>query len=511
MTQDWRLGGRSVPTLGGAGRYLAASALVVAVDAGAWAWGGGLGGPNLAMLFLAPVVVSAVAFGLGPALVSAALAVVSFNFLFIAPRFTFRIERPADLLTFSMFFVVAMATGWLAGRARDEARNAHRQATTVGLLLDASRSLTAATTPADVAQVLADHAMAIGAGAAVVLLPGPGGLRMEGGPATLDRLSPEAEAAARQVFETGAPPVGPDSAGDWRFQALEGSQGRLGVIGLRKQDPVESEPDDGATDSLIRQAAVALERAVLAAATIENQVLRRADQLRSALLNSISHDFRTPLSTVLGSATTLLDYHDELKPAVRRDLLESIQEDALRLNRYVGDLLDMARLEAGALEPRQVWTDVRSVVDSALARLGDRLGRRRVERDFAGDLPELKLDPTLLEQALLNVLENAIAHGPLGARITIAAKMETSGLMLSIEDDGPGVPPAAMGEIFNKFRRLERGTDRGEGLGLGLSIAKGFVEAMGGSIAATPPLTPDGGARFLIVLPMTTPNPRVSQ
>lgn len=508
MTQPLRLRGDPGPALGGAGRYLAATALVLAVDAGVWAWGGGLGGPNLAMLFLAPVVVSAVAFGLGPALVSAALAVISFNFLFIAPRFTFRIERPADLLTFSMFFVVAMATGWLAGRARDEARNARRQAATVSLLLDASRSLTAATTPGDVAQALADHAMAIGAGAAVVLLPGPEGLRLEGGPARLGRLSPETEAAAREVFETGAPPAGAGPAGDWRFQALEGSQGRLGVVGLRGQD---GPPDDGATDALIRQGAVALERAMLATAMIENQGLRRADQLRSALLNSISHDFRTPLSTVLGSATTLLDFQDDLRPAVRRDLLESIREEALRLNRYVGDLLDMARLEAGALEPRHSPTDVRTVIDSALARLGDRLGRRQVERDFARDLQPLTLDPTLLEQALLNILENAIIHGPDGSRIAISAKAEDSGLMLSIEDEGPGIPAEARTDIFNRFRRLERGTDRGEGLGLGLSIAKGFIEAMGGVIAATAPLTPHGGARFLIVLPSTTPTLRASQ
>ncbi|MBX3481636.1 MAG: DUF4118 domain-containing protein [Caulobacter sp.] len=508
MTKTWKLGGISVQGLAGAGRYLAASALVLAVDAGVWVWGGGLGGPNLAMLFLAPVVVSAVAFGLGPALLSAGLAVVSFNFLFIEPRFTFRIERPADLLTFSMFFVVAMATGWLAGRARDEGRNAHRQATTVGLLLDASRSLTAATTPREVAQALADHAMAIGAGAAVVLLPGQEGLHMEGGPATLDRLSPEAETAARQVFETGAAPVGADTAGDWRFLPLEGSQGRLGVIGLRHQG---GESGDGAIGALIRQGAVALERAVLAAAMIENQGLRRADQLRTALLNSISHDFRTPLSTVLGSATTLLDYQDDLKPAVRRDLLESIREEAIRLNRYVGGLLDMARLEAGALEPRQVWTDAPTVIDSALRRLGDRLGQRRVETDFARDLPKLRLDPTLLEQAVLNLLENAITHAPAGTRISISATEDASGVMLSFEDDGPGIPSAEMGGIFDRFRRLERGTDRGEGLGLGLSIARGFVEAMGGAITATPPLTPDGGARFLIVLPLPTPAPRASQ
>ena len=193
---------------------------------------------------------------------------------------------------------------------------------------------------------------------------------------------------------------------------------------------------------------------------------------------------------------------------MRRDLLESIREEAQRLNRYVGDLLDMARLEAGALTPKQAWVDVREVIHSALTRIGDRTGSRRIVRDFATDLSRVKLDRTLLEQAILNVLENAVAYGPDGTRIEVAAYEDAGRVIISIEDEGPGISQEALKVVFDRFRRLERASDRGDGLGLGLSIAKGFVEAMGGRIAATSPVADGRGTRFLISLPKAMRTPK---
>ena len=486
--------------------YVVALGLVAATNGVAWAAGPRLVGANLAMLFLAPVLASAVGFGLGPALVAALAAALSFNLLFIEPRFTFLIGHSADLLTFSMFFAVALATGWLAGRARDEAHLARRHAATVGALLEASRALAAATTSEEAARTLAEQLMAAGAGAAVVMLPSAEGLRVAGGPPGLDRLAAAAAEAARQTLETGEAGGSGDGASGYLFLPLDGSSGRVGVVGLRNSIPEEAV--EGLLAGLLRQGAVALERAELAAASIENRALRRADELRSALLNSISHDFRTPLSTVLGSVTTLQDYGDQLRPAVQRDLLESIREEAQRLNRYVGDLLDMARLEAGALTPKREWADVREVVASALARIGDRMGSRRVVRDFAIDLSRVKLDRTLLEQAILNVLENAVSYGPDGSRIEVAAYEDAGRVVIAIEDEGPGIAPEALKVIFDRFRRLERASDRGEGLGLGLSIARGFIEAMGGRIAATSPVADGRGTRFLISLPKSTRTPK---
>ena len=261
---------------------------------------------------------------------------------------------------------------------------------------------------------------------------------------------------------------------------------------------------------MLDQGAVALERAELASATVEAETLRRSDQLRAALLNSISHDLRTPLSTVLGSATTLLDYGGTLRPEVYRDLLESIREDAHRLNRYVGDLLDMTRLEGGALNPRTEWTDVRDVLAAAIERVERRLGGRRLDRDFPAELSLVKTDAGLLEQAVVNVLENAIAYSSDGTDIEVAAYEDRGNVVVSIEDEGKGIPPAELARVFDKFRRLEQPSDRGKGIGLGLSISKGFVEALGGRIAAASPIHGDAatgfrGTRILISLPKATP------
>ena len=243
-----------------------------------------------------------------------------------------------------------------------------------------------------------------------------------------------------------------------------------------------------------------------------NDMQERIHQLiadRIEALASMGHDLRTPRATVLGSATTLIDYGSGMKPAVRDDLLLSIREEAERLNRYVGDLLDMTKLEGGALVARRDWIDVRDVIAAALARVSRRLGQRRALRDFPAELSMVRADPVLLEQVLVNILENAITYSEDGALIETAAFEDRGNVVISIEDEGRGIPTAELERVFEKFRRLEeaidRGGERGKGAGLGLAIAKGFVEAMGGRIAAASPIRerPDGskgGTRILISL-----------
>jgi two-component system sensor histidine kinase KdpD len=188
---------------------------------------------------------------------------------------------------------------------------------------------------------------------------------------------------------------------------------------------------------------------------------------------------------------------------VRADLLISIREEAERLNRYVGDLLDMTRLEGGALKTRGDWTDVREVLAAAVKRVERRLGQRRLVRDYPEALTSVQTDPGLLEQAVVNILENAIAYGPDGSRIEIAAYEDRANLVIAIDDEGPGIPAGDLERVFERFRRLEEPSDRdrNKGAGLGLSIAKGFVEAMGGRIAAVSPIAEGRGARILISLP----------
>jgi two-component system sensor histidine kinase KdpD len=489
----------------GAAMAMVATSAVIAAGADRY-----MANANLAMIFLVSVLIAGGAFGFGPGLAAAAVAAVTYNFFFLEPRLSFVIGHAADLITFAVFFAVAMTTGFLTGRVRDQARIATRRASVVASLLAASRRLSGVATRADAAQALAEQAAATAGAAAMVLLPKDGDLQPAAGSPSLEPLGPGAMTAARWAWEKG------EAAGagtgtlpqvQWTFWPLQGLRGRAGVAGIA-QSPTKlgSAGEERLMLALLDQGAVALERAELATATVETETLRRSDQLRAALLNSISHDLRTPLSTVLGSATTLLDFGPSLSAEVGRDLLESIREEAHRLNRYVGDLLDMTRLEGGALDPKLQWTDVRDVLGAAIGRVERRLGARRLVRDFPAELPMIRVDAGLLEQAVVNILENAIAYSPDGTDVEVAAYEDRANVVISIEDDGKGIPTAELERVFDKFRRLQQqSSDRGKGVGLGLSISKGFVEAMGGRIAAASPIHGDHGTRVLISLRKASP------
>lgn len=464
---------------------------------------------NLAMIFMLSVLVSGLAFGLWPALTAATLCAFAYNFFFLEPRLTVRIGHPADVLTFAVFFAVALTTGWLTGRIRDQARAVSRRASAISSLLAASRRLSSAAKQDTAAQALAEQLAAASNGAAIVLTPESGDLALTAASPPLDLLPPGDMAAARWAWEKGEPAGAgtgtlPNSA--WTFRPLQGVKARAGVAGVELK-AMAAEDNERFVSALLDQGAVALERAEFAAQAADAEALRRTDRLRGALLNSVSHDLRTPLSTVLGSVTTLLDYGKSLDRRVQRDLLLSIQEEAERLNRYVGDLLDMTRLEGGALVTRRDWVDIRDVLRAAVDRVKRRLDKRTVARDFPAELSMVKADPSLLEQALVNILENAIAYSPDGSEIEVAAYEDRGNVVISIEDEGRGIPTPELERVFEKFRRMEEATDRGKGAGLGLAISKGFVEAMGGRIAAASPIHDGRGTRILISLPKETSMP----
>jgi two-component system sensor histidine kinase KdpD len=468
-------------------------------------------GADLGMIFLASVLIAGLAGGLRPALAAAVLAIAVYNFFFLEPRFSFRIGHATDVITFAIFMAVAGATGWLTGRVRDQQKQSSRRASAVTALLAASRRLSGGATVEDTAQALAEQASAAAGSRAVVLLPRGGSVEIAAGAPGVIALSTTDMTAARWAWEK------KEAAGrgtgtlpriDWTFTPLIGVRGPSGVAGIETK-VAQGVDEQRLLAAMLDQGAVALERAELAAATVEHEALRRSDKLRAALLNSISHDLRTPLSTVMGSATTLIDYDTTLKPEVRADLLVSIREEADRLNRYVGDLLDMTRLEGGALKTRSEWTDVRDVLTAATHRVERRLGARTLLRDFPPELTSVQADPSLLEQALVNILENAVEYSPDGLPIEAAVYEDRANVVISIEDEGPGIPKAEIERIFEKFRRLEEPSDRGrrdrKGAGLGLSIAKGFVEAMGGRIAAASPIHGGKGTRVLISLRKSLP------
>ena len=460
-------------------------------------------GANLAMVFMLSVLVSGLAFGLWPAVTAAASAALVYNFFFLEPRLSFYIGHPSDVFTFAVFFAVAMTTGWLTGRIRDQARAVSRRASAISAVLAATRRLSSAALARDAAVALAEQlAAATGAGA-VVLIPKDGDIAISAASPALDALSPGDMAAARWAWEKGEPAgsgTGTLPTAAWTFRPLQGVRARAGVVGVEPK-AVATEDGERFVAALLDQGAVALERAEFAADAADAEALRRSDRLRSALFNSISHDLRTPLSTVLGSATTLIDFGKSLSAKVRDDLLLSIREEAERLNRYVGDLLDMTRLEGGVLTTRREWVDIREVLREAVERVRRRLDGRKVDRDYPTQLSLVMADPSLLEQALVNILENAIAYSPDGTTIEVAAYEDRGNVVISIEDEGRGIPTNELERVFERFRRMEEATDRGKGAGLGLAISKGFVEAMGGRIAAASPIHDGRGTRILISLP----------
>ncbi len=467
---------------------------------------------DLGVIYLAAVVAAGALYGLQPALTAATVAFLTYNFLFLQPRYSFAIGSPTDVLTLVVFWGVALLTGVLAGRVREQAGRTQRRAAAVSALLGASEALAGADDRQATARVLAEQAAEAASAKAVVLLPQRGELGddlviVAGAPET-PTLGAAAMAAARWAWEHGEAAgfgTGTLPQTSWTFRPLQGVRGRAGVAGIEADALAPGSDEERLALALLDQGAVAIERADLAGQAVETETLRRADRFRAVLMNSVSHDLRTPLSTVLGSATTLIDYGEGLTPAVRADLLLSIREEAERLNRYVGDLLDMTRLEGGALNVRDEWIDVRDILNAATERVSRRLGARTVRRDFPADLSLVKADDGLLEQALVNILENAIAYGPDGSAIELAAYEDRSSVVISIEDEGRGIPAAELDAVFDKFRRMEESTDRAQGVGLGLAIAKGFVEAMQGRIAAASPIHNAAGehpgTRILIRLP----------
>ena len=471
-------------------------------------------GANLAMIFLLSVFGAGLAFGLWPAVTAAAVAALVYNFFFLEPRLSLVIGHPTDVLTFVVFFVVAMTTGWLTGRIRDQARRTSARASAIAALLVSSRRLSGSATRDDTAHALADQISAAAGAKAVVLAPTGDEIEAVAGAPDLEALGAATMAAARWAWEKGEAAghgTGTLPQTEWTFWPLQGVRQRVGVAGIEANALRPGSDEERLVLALLDQGAVALERADLAASAVEAETLRRSDRFRAALLNSISHDLRTPLSTVLGSTTTMIEYGEGMPAATRADLLQSVREEAERLNRYVGNLLDMTRLEGGGLNIRNDYVDVRDVLNAAGERVTRRLEGRRIDRDFPPELSLVRLDPNLLEQAVVNILENAIAYSPDATAIELAAYEDRSSIVISIEDEGKGIPTAELERVFEKFRRMEEPTDRSKGAGLGLSISKGFIEAMGGRIAAASPIHGDHGTRVLISLPKVSPAPQAPQ
>ena len=463
--------------------------------------------PNLSMMFLIPVIFCAVRFGLWAATAASVLSFFAFDFFFVDPRYEFTISEPHEFFSLTVFLVVAVITAMLASRAREHSLGMGTRVQAAQSMFEFSRKLSGAAKLDDVLWAAAVHAQkALGARCIVLLRPDDGGLNICAAWPPVDELDAGEAGVARWTLDKSEPAgwkTGTLPNVRFQFRPLVTPRGVVGVCGIEPKvakDPL-SPQDEGMLTSILEQTAIAIDRSLLVADSVKAAALEENEKLRTMLLASLSHDLRTPLASITGAVTSLLQLGDKIPAPDRRDLLVSIEEEAGRLSRFVVNLLDMSRIESGALAPRREIVDVAEVVRSATERCRKVFPRQEIAVSIARDLPPIRGDSNLLAQVLFNLLDNAHKYGGDSGTI-IHARREGPEVVITVTDEGPGVKPADLERIFEKFYRGGRPDGRKAGTGLGLSICRGLVEAMGGTITAQSPAIRRRGTRIVLRFPV---------
>ncbi|MFE1599274.1 ATP-binding protein [Methylobacterium sp. ID0610] len=465
---------------------------------------------NADLFLLSSVVAVAVRAGLGPSLLAVVAASLSYNFFFLPPVYTLTIADPTNVAAFVLFTLVAVLVSNLAARAQQVAAVSQARARSTERLYGFSRKLAGCGTLDDVLWATCAQVAAMLRVRVVLLLPDREGLGVQAGYPPEDRLDEADVAAAKWAFDNDrAAGRGADTLPGARrlFLPMRTGRGTIGVIGLDAdgKGPILTPEGRRLLDALADMGALAIERVRLVEDLDRAERAAETDRLRQALLTSISHDLRTPLASVLGAATTLRDLDQALTPPAKGELLATIIEESERLNRFIANLLDMTRLEAGAVVPNLAPQDVGETVGTALRRTETVLSGHRTVLDLPDDLPLLRLDPVLFEQVLVNLLDNAAKYAPAGSTVTIRGRREGRRVRLQVLDEGEGLPEDEVERVFDKFHRVRKGDRVRAGTGLGLSIARGFIEAMGGTLTAAN-RTDRMGAVFTLSLPVPAPD-----
>ncbi|MBV8837173.1 MAG: sensor histidine kinase KdpD, partial [Alphaproteobacteria bacterium] len=469
---------------------LAAVALALGVNEAIQPW---LGIENVDLVFMTAILAVAVRYGLWPSLVASVAASLAYNFFFLPPIYTFTITDPNNVAAFLFFIIMAAVVSNVAARVRTQAVAAITRARTTESLYAFSRKLASVGALDDVLWATAYQTALMLKVRVVLLLPQDGTIVVKAGYPPEDMLDDADLAAAKWAWQNDrAAGRGSDTLPGARrlFLPMRTGRGPIGVVGIDsdKPGPLLTPDERRLLDALIDQGALAIERVHLVEDMDRVKRVAETDHLRSALLTSISHDLRTPLSAVLGAAGTMRDLGTKLSDPQKADLLATIIDESERLNRFIANLLDMTKLESGAVVPNAAPQDLREIVGSALRRAAKILADHPVTLDFAADLPLLALDAVLFEQVLFNLLDNAAKYSRPGSAIAIrAARDGTQGndhVALQILDEGDGIPPDDLERIFDKFYRAQKGDQVRAGTGLGLAISRGFVEAMHGTIEA---------------------------
>ncbi|MCO7634876.1 sensor histidine kinase KdpD [Pseudomonas guariconensis] len=488
-------------------RHYVLALLATALASGlAWAVSSVLALPNISLVFLAAVLMVAVRSSLGPALVCAALSFLAYAFLFIPPNFSLSIQREEDVLTLMFFLFMAALTGNLATRQRRQLQALRETQAETSQLLELSRRLTVATDRQAVFNAAGQH-LGGWQDVQVCLLErdGEGLLRVAGGQAS--SFTDNERAAAEWAWQHGqAAGHGSDTLphGRWWWWPLSVEAQPLALLGVlsRSGEPLSAQRRR-LLMALGEPLAQALARARLAEQLEAARLQGETEQLRSALLASVSHDLRTPLTAMRGSIDSLLALGDAIPPDDRRDLLEGTRNEAERLDRYIQNLLDMTRLGHGGLKLARDWVAPADIVGSALNRLRVVLAPLRVHTEVPAELPLLFVHAALIEQALVNVLENAARFSPAKGRLELRVTTQDEQLCFAVSDQGPGIPVAEREKIFDMFYTAARGDRGGQGTGLGLAICQGMIGAHGGRILVGEGI--DGqGTCITLCLPLPT-------
>ncbi|MGH6674423.1 MAG: DUF4118 domain-containing protein [Xanthobacteraceae bacterium] len=480
-------------------------AAVVALGFGAliWRW---VGRVNIDLVFLTAVVVIAVRFGLWPSLLTSIASAVCYNAFFVAPYFRFTLDDPTNFTAFGFFTLVAIIVSNVAARGRTQAMAALERARTTESLYAFSRKLAGTATLDDVLWATAYQTALMLKVRVVLLLPENDTIAVKAGYPPEDTLDSADLAAATWAWENDrAAGRGSDTLPGAKrlFLPMHTGRGAVGVMGIDsdKPGPLLTPDQRRLLDALRDQGALAIERVRLVEEMDRGEREAETERLRAALLTSISHDLKTPLAAVLGAAGTLRDLADRLSTSEKADLLSTVIDESERLNRFIANLLDMTKLESGAVAPNVALHDLGEIVGSALRRANRILAHHRIELELTPDLPMLQLDAVLFEQVLFNLLDNAAKYAPANTTIRIQSWRSHDAVFLRVLDEGSGISSNDLDHIFDKFYRAQKTDQVRAGTGLGLAISCGFVEAMHGTIVAAN--RPDrSGAMFTISLPI---------
>jgi len=492
-------------------QYLYASLVVIGCTLAAALMHQRFSPANIIMIYLLGVAIVAGSTGRkGPSAAACVASVVLFDVLFVPPRLSLAVTDTQYLVTFGVMLGVALAISELTLRVRMQAEAARLRERRTSALYSLSRDLATRQDVEDLLHVAVTHIAEIFESRVVALLPdGKGHLEIRAGLKAEFAMNPKEQSVAQWVFDLGqVAGRGTDTlpGAEALYVPLQATGGPVGVLGVRPDDPERLLLPEQLhlLEAFANQTALALEYERIARENQESKVRFEAEQLRNSLLSALSHDLRTPLAAITGSAESLLESGSEVRSKESQELVQNIANEASRLERLVSNLLEMTKLQSGNVELKKALQPLEEVVGSALERLTKTLSGREVRANIPPDLPMVPLDSLLMEQVFINLLENAAKYSPASTPIDITARLQNGTLSVEVADRGQGIQEGEEDRIFDKFYR-GKGTQRQGGVGLGLTICRGIVEAHGGKISAGN--REGGGSVFTLTLPLGTSTP----